>query len=124
MTFSERLRTPGFWWTFAAAFAIVVLAAIPSVAPGWFVNASGQISALGGVGGALVLAVLLLLGWRWVRYAAVAFLVLGGGMALLWALTNAGPEFVPGHLLLAALALATAGVLAFASPVQSYFRQG
>ena len=124
MSVADRLRSPGFPWTAAAALAVVALAALPALLPGWFVGPSGQISVLGGVGGALVLAALLLVGWRWVRYAAIAFLSVGGAMALLWAATNAGPGFLLGHLVLGGLALTTAGVLAFAGPVRAYFGAG
>ncbi len=124
MPFSDRLQTPGFRWTAAAALAVVALAALPASWPGLFVGPTGQISVLGGVGIAALLAAGLLLGWRWARYVTVAFLALGGVMALLWAVTNAGPDFVLGHLLLAAIALSAAGVLAFASPVRAYFDPG
>ena len=122
MALADRLRSPGFQWTAIAALAVVALSVVPAVWPGLFVGPSGQISVLSG-GATALLAVGLLLGWRWVRYVALAFLSVGGALALLWAVTNASPPFVVGHIALAVLSLFAAGVLAFVRPVQSYFDQ-
>ena len=121
MSLSERLRSPGFWWTAAAALLVVLLAAIPAARPGWFVESTGQITVAGGTGIAALLAFDLLLGWRWVRYLAVAFLVLGAAASALWVVTGADPVFRGGHALLTGLALVAAGLLVFAPPVRSYF---
>ena len=124
MSLSERLRSPGFWWTAATALLVVLLAAIPAARPGWFVESTGQITVVGGTGIAALLAFGLLLGWRWVRYLAVIFLVLGAAASALWVMTGAGPAFRGGHALLTGLALVAAGLLAFAPPVRSYFGGG
>ena len=124
MALPDRFRSRGFWWTAAAAFAVVLLAAIPAVRPGWFVESSGQITLVSGVGMAVLLALGLLLGWQWVRYLVLAFLVLGAVASAAWALLYADPAFLAGYLLLVALAAFAAGMLAFAPPVRAYFRRG
>ena len=124
MALPDRLRSSGFWWTAVAALLLILLAAIPAARPEWFVESTGQITVLGGTGIAALLAFGLLLGWRWVRYLVVAFLVLGAAASVLWVVTGAGPAFREGHALLAGLALLVAGMLVFAPPVRSYFSGG
>ena len=68
MPLTERLPSHGFQWTALAAFAVVLVAAIPAAKPNWFVQSTGQITMLGGLGPATLLALGLLLGWQWARY--------------------------------------------------------
>ncbi|NBB84665.1 MAG: hypothetical protein GVY12_00365 [Bacteroidetes bacterium] len=124
MPSAERLQSHDFQWTALAAIVVVLVAAIPAAKPNWFVEPTGQITMLGGLGPASLLALGLLLGWQWVRYLTLAFLTVIALSTASWAFTNANPPFQAGFLLLAATATLAGALLAFPRPVRSYFRRG
>ena len=97
------------------------MAAIPAAKPNWFVQSTGQITMLGGLGPATLLALGLLLGWQWARYLTLASLMLIALSTTSWALMNATSQFQAGYLLLAAAAAFAVAVLASSRPVRSYF---
>lgn len=118
---THRLRSSGFWGTAAAAGAVVLVAAAPTLQPAWFVGPAGTLTVLGGVGGASVLAALLLTGWRWARLIAVITLAWTAWTLLSWAPGQSALTFAVSRVGLAAVAAAVAGVLAFSVPVRAYF---
>ena len=121
MPLTERLQLHDFQWTALAAFAVVLVAAIPAAKPNWFVQSTGQITMLGGLGPATLLALGLLLGWQWVRYLTLASLTLITLSTASWAFMKAAPQFQAGYVLLAAIAALAVALLAFSRPVRCYF---